>query len=199
MDASLYALRIYTKTGITREAIWSGRERVLHIGSGARKLPGATTVDVLELPGVDVVHDLDSMPWPFEAGSFDLVYAHNVLEHLDDQVSVMEEIHRLLKPGGRVVITVPYFRSVDAWSDLTHRHFYTAASMDTFLKGKAEYQYTKHLFLKKSFWHGWPQPSRNPLARLFKRFIAAHPAFYDQYLSLLFPVEILVWELETIK
>lgn len=196
-----YAQRIYTKKGIVKENIFTD-ERVLHFGSGSAKLPGSTTIDILDLPGVDVVHDLDSFPWPFEDNSFDLIYGHNVLEHLEDIVAAMEEIHRLLKPGGRLLVAVPYFRSPDAFTDSTHEHFFTSRSLDYYVATNSTlsgYQYTKKRFTKIGFWYGWPQPSRNPLVGLFKRFIHKHTKFYDTHLSLLFPAKIVVWELEAIK
>lgn len=198
----MFTDKIYTQNGVTKENIFTSGERVLHIGSGSNKLPGAETVDVLDLPNVDRVHDLDQFPWPYEDNSFDLVFGHNVFEHLEDQVATMEELWRILKPGGRLVLTVPYFRSIDAFNDPTHEHFFTSSSMNFYLDGDdslAGYKYTNKQFKKIGFWFGWPQPPNNPLARVFKSFIHNHGKLYDQYLSLLFPVKILVWELEVIK
>lgn len=196
-----YAEKIYTRAGVTKENIFINGEKVLHIGSGARVLPGAITIDALNLPGVDIVHNLDAFPWPFKENEFDLVFAHNVLEHLDNQVEVMQEIWRLLKPKGRIVITVPYFRSVDAFTDSTHKHFFTTQSLDYYIRGKrlSDYKYTNKHFLEKGFWFGWPQTSQNPFVRIFKWFIARYPRFYDSHLSLIFPMKIIIWELEAIK
>lgn len=191
-----YATEIYTTTGMTDRSIFTKGERVLHIGSGSRRLPGATTVDILALPDVDCVHDLDVFPWPYADASFDVVFAHNVLEHLDDTVAAMEEIWRILRPGGRLIVTVPYFRSIDAFGDVTHKHFFTAQSMDTFIQGAGRYGYTDRMFSKVGFWFGWPHPSRNPFARLFKYLIHRHPQVYDSHISLFAPVKILIWELE---
>ncbi|MET0754061.1 MAG: class I SAM-dependent methyltransferase [Pyrinomonadaceae bacterium] len=46
---------------------------------------------------------------PFEDESFDLVTALDVVEHLDDDVSGLKEMNRVLKPGGRTLIFVPAF------------------------------------------------------------------------------------------
>ena len=100
---ALYAQRIYTHEGVTQKNIFVHGERVLHIGPGKKSLPGAITIDVLKLPGVDVVHDLDTLPWPFKDNEFDLIFAHNVFEHLHDQVAIMSEMWRILKPKGRIV------------------------------------------------------------------------------------------------
>ncbi|MCF7815436.1 MAG: class I SAM-dependent methyltransferase [Candidatus Pacebacteria bacterium] len=196
-----YAEKIYTVNGVTQENICTHGEKILHIGPGKRALLGAKTIDILNLSGVDIVHDLDIVPWPFKDNEFDLIFAHSVFEHLDKQIAVMEEMWRILKPKGRIVITVPHFRCTDAFTDSTHRHFFTTQSMDYYIKTKAlsNYQYTTKNFLEKGFWFGWPQQSKNPFTRLFKWFIKRYPRFYDSHLSLLFPVKIIIWELEAVK
>ncbi len=193
---SLYAPQIYTPSGMTDRNVFVNGEKVLHIGSGSRRLPGAETVDILALPGVDRVHDLDVYPWPYSDASFDVVFAHNVLEHLDDTIAAMEELWRILRPGGRLIVTVPYFRSVDAFGDVTHRHFFTSESMDTFVQGASRYGYTDRMFTKIGFWFGWPHPSRNPVTRLVKKLMHRYWRAYDSHVSLVAPVKVLIWELE---
>lgn len=196
------AQKIYTPSGITTQPIFNNGEKILHIGSGSRVLPGAQTVDILDLPGVDVVHNLDVFPWPYADNSFDLIFAHSVFEHLEDQVATMDEFWRILKPKGRVVLTVPYFRSVDAFTDPTHEHFFTSRSLNYFIDAKnsqADYKYTTKLYSKIGFWYGWPHRSPSFLRQQVKNFAHRHPNFYDQYLSLILPVDIVMWELEVIK
>lgn len=196
----LWAPKIYTQQGFVKENILGGL-RALDVGCGGRKLPGAVGMDILNLRGVDVVHDVDQTPWPFENNSFDLVFLNHVLEHVGDVVAVMEEIHRVLQPGGRVVIQVPYFRCVDAYNDPTHTHFFASKTLDYFVEGAglAEYRYSDKLFHKKGFWYGWPHQSHNPLKQALKSFVHRNSSFYDQYLSLLLPTECLTWELEAVK
>jgi SAM-dependent methyltransferase len=202
MKNTSYAQQILTPKGFTEESIFPKGFKVLHIGSGSKKLPGSQTVDILDLPGVDLVHDLDLSPWPYADNSFDLIYAHSVFEHLEDVLQTMDEMNRLLKPGGRIVLVVPYFRHPDAFVDPTHEHFFTSRSMDYFIDNGnplASFSYTTSKFKKIDFWFGWPQTPNNPIKKLFKKYIHKHPAFYETYLSYLYPVQILVWELEAIK
>lgn len=44
---------------------------------------------------------------PFAANAFDVVFSHEVLEHVDDDVGAVREIYRVLRPGGRLVIFAP--------------------------------------------------------------------------------------------
>jgi len=54
----------------------------LDVGCGASKNEGFVGMDVRPLPGVDVVHNLEKFPWPFEDDTFSLVHASHVLEHI---------------------------------------------------------------------------------------------------------------------
>ncbi len=66
---------------------------------------------------------------PLLTESVDVIVATDILEHLDDDVAVLREFHRVLKPGGHVVVTVPAYRIL--WSEhdlaLMHRRRYVAS------------------------------------------------------------------------
>ena len=83
--------------------------RKLNLGCGDFPKSGFLNVDLRPLPGVDVVHDLSKLPYPFESEQFDRIEADHVLEHLPEVFSVMRELHRLLTPGGRLLVRVPHF------------------------------------------------------------------------------------------
>ncbi len=66
------------------------------------------THTLMQLPDVKVhVADLNHQPLPFAAQSFDLVTCTEVIEHLEHYRETLREMHRVLKPGGRVVLTTP--------------------------------------------------------------------------------------------
>ena len=53
-----------------------------------------------------IVHDI-AKGIPFEENSFELVFASEVIEHLDDIVDFLTEIKRVLKPGGTLLLSTP--------------------------------------------------------------------------------------------
>lgn len=61
----------------------------LHLGCGEDIKEGYINLDFLKMDGVDVVHNLNKFPYPFEDNQFDEVYASHILEHLDDLAKVM--------------------------------------------------------------------------------------------------------------
>ena len=126
--------------------VWltSGDMSVLDIGCGTNKvLAEATGLDRVELPGVDVVHDLDLVPYPFSDKQFREVYAHNVLEHVADLMAVMDEIHRILEVSGLLHIKVPYYGSLGAFGDPTHKFFFTEKTFAYFTGDNEISYYTK--------------------------------------------------------
>ncbi len=112
--------------------------RVLELGCGQSKPAGVVGLDRLALPGVDIVHDIDTLPWPIADDSFDEVRCSHVLEHVDDICGVMDELHRITRPGGRVRVAVPYFARYSAFKDPTHRRFCTWESFNYFVEGTEE-------------------------------------------------------------
>ena len=195
----LWAPKIYTFDGYDTKPLL-GSAKALDVGCGSRKLVGATGMDIIPLPTVDVVHNINKVPWPFKDNTFDLVFLNHALEHVIDIPETLDEIHRVLKPGGHVVIQVPYFRCVDAFTDPTHKHFFTSLSLDYFVEGTklSKYHYSKKLFRKRGFWFGWLHPSKNPLRQWLKTYIHKRPDIYDKYISRLNPVRAVTWELEKI-
>lgn len=105
---------------------------VLNLGCGERAdhTPGWVNVDIRALHGVDVVHDLNDFPWPFDDEEFDNCNAEDIIEHLDDIVAVMDEIWRVLVPGGQVWIRTCHYQSVNAYSDVTHKHVFSEYAFD---------------------------------------------------------------------
>ena len=81
----------------------------LNLGSHSKVIDGYKNVDVLDVPNVDVRHDLTQFPWPFENDSVDEILMVEFLEHIPFKYThnVLTECYRILKPMGKVLIQVP--------------------------------------------------------------------------------------------
>lgn len=94
----------------------------LNLGAGKTKVPGFTSVDAIKFEGVDIVADLRKR-WPWADNSVDEAQSSHFLEHLDamERVHFFNELHRVLKPGARCVVTTPHWGSCRAYGDPTHK------------------------------------------------------------------------------
>ncbi|MCL5128562.1 MULTISPECIES: class I SAM-dependent methyltransferase [unclassified Algibacter] len=63
-----------------------------------------TTTDLLS-PIADVKADICDLP--FEDNSYDIIFCNHVLEHIPDDTKAMQELYRVLKPGGMGVFQIP--------------------------------------------------------------------------------------------
>ena len=96
--------------------------RKLDVGSGAIHEDGWESIDKSDAYRPDHVHDLTTMPWPFACGTFDELRCSHVLEHIDRSllIAVMNEMHRILKPGGTLMIEAPVAGHWKSFADPTH-------------------------------------------------------------------------------
>ena len=59
---------------------------------------------------------------PFAAGSFDLVLSLDVIEHVDNDVQIIDSLFDIVKPGGHLIVTVPAFKSLWSQHDEINHH-----------------------------------------------------------------------------
>jgi len=111
--------------------------RVLDVGCGDRPyaelFPGATGFDVPGNPHADLHGSLEAIP--ADDASFDVVLCLQVLEHVPDPGAAIRELHRVVRPGGRVLLSThgvyPFHPNPDDLWRWTHqgleRLFFTNA------------------------------------------------------------------------
>jgi SAM-dependent methyltransferase len=80
---------------------------LLNIGAGVHRYrDDLINLDIFPYAGVDIVADATALPIPDD--TFDAVLCEFLLEHVPDPTKVVEEILRVLKPGGRAYIAIPF-------------------------------------------------------------------------------------------
>lgn len=103
----------------------------LNLGAGNELLDGYINVDLRNYGKPNCVqHNLNVFPYPFQDNSFDEVLLYSILEHLDNPLAVLNEVHRICRPGAILKIRVPYYNSSTAHGDITHKHYFCFGSFD---------------------------------------------------------------------
>lgn len=110
----------------------------LDVGGGTAPAPGYTNVDPVHGDGPLKV----AMParLPFPDGHVDAIRCSHVMEHIpagQPRLDTMNEFHRLLRPGGKLLIIVPVIGTWHAIADPTHVSFWVPESFDYFTGAQA--------------------------------------------------------------
>ena len=146
--------------------------RILDLGCGFAKTKDAIGVDRAPLVPVDVMTDLEELPYPFAASTFDKIVLNDVIEHLPNTIKAMEEIYRLCRPDARVFIRVINWSSHYNAMDPTHlrtfhehtfnffgtykeRSYYSSARFDVVKVDKGYNERAKKLFRNNVRWMEW--------------------------------------------
>lgn len=100
----------------------SSGELKIDLGCGRNKKEGFTGVDLYPDAKPDLVHDLLKYPWPWADDSVEEFHCAHFFEHVPgpDRPRFIEEVYRCLKPGGKITIVCPYFKSCRAYQDFSH-------------------------------------------------------------------------------
>lgn len=108
----------------------------LNIGSGHSRLDGFTNLDRSSTVGADIVFDLEDCHFgvsiPLETDSVEEFLASHVFEHITNLLPVVQELHRIAKPGAKLIARVPYGSSDIAFEDPTHRRQFFLNSFSYF-------------------------------------------------------------------
>lgn len=169
---------------------------LLLLGSGKVKKENALHVDINRRVQPDIVHDLNKLPYPFPDNTFTRIECFDVLEHLDDLMAVMGEIHRIGQHMAQLIITTPHFSSANAYTDPTHKHAFGYYTFDYFT-GDNEWSFYTDIHYKKGELCLKFHPS---LVNRFVSILANHrPRFYERHLTWIFPAWYLYVKLIVIK
>lgn len=116
-------------------------KKILDVGCGQNKFPGAIGIDANPRTQADIVHDLGVFPYPFSDDEFDEVISRHVIEHVPDVLGFVNELHRITKPGGRIKIVTPHYSNPDWATDPTHRNHFNSYSFTCFMPDRTPFPF----------------------------------------------------------
>jgi SAM-dependent methyltransferase len=168
----------------------------LNLGCGRKHIDSALNVDSNPASAPDLLHDLNSIPWPLPADHFSEVFACDIIEHCDDIIATMQEIHRVCRDRAVVRITVPHFSCVNAYADPTHRHLFASSSFN-YVTGEHELSYYTAVRFRRRLTQivFFPTFFNKFIGRFAKRW----PERYERRWAWMFPAWFIYFELEVVK
>ena len=118
------------RTGVLERACEPGARLEIELGCGDRKRHSeAIGIDLLDLPGVDIVGDVAQVLAALPKGCVQRVWSYHFLEHVEDVAIIMRELGRVCAPDAIVELTVPHFSNPYYFSDPTHRRSFGLYTM----------------------------------------------------------------------
>lgn len=126
-------------------------ELKIDLACGQNRTEGYFGIDRVPGNNVDAVVDLEQFPWPIESDSAEDIVCSHYVEHTNDLIKFMDEVYRILKPGGKIKIIAPYYTSIRCWQDPTHKRAISDATFLYFNKGWREVNKLDHYDIHSDF------------------------------------------------
>jgi len=184
----------------------SGEKKILDVGCGRNKYPGAIGLDSNPRTDADVIHDLGVTPYPFSDNEFDEVISRHVIEHVPDVMAFVSELHRITKPGGHIRIVTPHYSNPDWPTDPTHRNHFNSYSFTCFMPERTPFPFYTNVVLKPvrtyvSLANLWRVLGVEHVVNLDQRWPALRftRKFWEFYLSAVLRGKELQYEFEVVK
>lgn len=181
----------------------------LNLGCGRSIKDDFVNIDIVDFGG-NLIHDLNTFPYPFDENTFDYIYASHVLEHLDSFYKTITELSRILKPGGILEVYAPFFLNTKFFGEPDHKIPFSIRTFDN-------YEYLENRKLK--FYEKWKLNDRTDYGGkikfeiLEKKFIVSNfavlrwmnffvniePVIYERFFAGIFSPEEVYFKLKNVK
>ena len=172
---------------------------ILDVGCGRNKRPGAIGVDSNRDTAADVIADINEGSLPFRDAAFEKIWAVHVIEHVADVIATIEELHRVSRPGGVIVIETPHYTDFSSFCDPTHRWHLNSFSFRYFTEEGGFSYYSRRRLRQRKL--------QVKLLKLWKllgfEFAVNHSftfrKFWEHYLCFVVRGKAMVFEFEVVK
>ena len=122
--------------------------KILDVGCGWNKTPGAIGIDSNPRTHADIIHDLGVVPYPLPGNEFDEIICRHLIEHVPDVLALVTELYRIAKPGCRITVIAPHYSNPDFATDPTHRNHLNSYSFNCFIEERQLFPFYTDVKLK---------------------------------------------------
>jgi len=148
----------------------------------------------------DQVVDLEKK-LPFKDNSVFRILISHTLEHINNFVPLMHELHRVCEPGSKIEVLVPFYSSWAQYNDPTHVRFFTPFTFNYFKKHKFSHEVNsnKNMFHVEMVRINFGKGVSSKLNWLFNPIINLNHKFYCRFFAWIFPATEIYFKLRVIK
>lgn len=169
----------------------------LNLGCGKEIFEEYINLDEANLPGVDIIHNINKTPWPFESNRFKEIYCSHVLEHVEDLIKTLKEIKRISRDKAIIKIRVPHFSCGVSYRDPTHKRLFSYFTFDYFTNINFYKNMPQFKIIKRRL--NFTRLSFTFLNIFFNPLINLNPAIYERFFCWILPCSEVLVELEVLK
>jgi predicted SAM-dependent methyltransferase len=181
----------------------------LNLGCGKDLKEGYVNIDIVDYGG-NVIHDLNSFPYPFEENTFDEIYASHILEHLNNFHNAVSELYRIARPGAIIIVYAPFFLNTKFFGEPDHKIPFSIRTFDNYefisnrklkfyekwklnhrtnYKGKAQFEIIEKKFITSHF----------AVLKWLDIFVNIEPVMYERFFAGIFSPEEVFFKLRVVK
>lgn len=156
----------------------------VELGCGNSKQSGNIGIDRKSLQNVDIAANLN-FSIPLKDNSVDYIYARHSLEHLDDPIKALSEVHRVLKYGGVAEIILPHWSSYCSYT-IWHKSYWHILDFDLYDPDDPFHYYTEIRFktISREFNYGkLVKPYLLPIKWLINKILNVDHLFSEHFLT----------------
>ncbi len=191
--------------------IAAGKPLRFDFGSGPNPRKGCYSIDQFQLDGVDIIADLNEPLESLPDNCAEYVFSSHAMEHVEQLLPLIAELHRITRPEGLIEIVVPHFSNPLAYSDPTHVRYFGLYTMNYFVPTELQPTarhvptfYSDVRFSIESIRFNFYRSSflDRLFVPLFRYFVNCSPAaqeFYERRLSWIFPAAEIRYKLRPLK
>ena len=172
----------------------------LHLGCGNDYKKGYINCDRSKEVKPDLVLNLEEF-LPFEDNLMEEILIYHTLEHINNFVPLMHELHRVSKEGTIIKIKVPFYTAWGQYNDPTHVRFFTPYTFDYFKKSIYSHEVgaDKDMFKVQKVKINFGIGTSSKLNWLFNPLLNLSHKIYCRFFAWIFPAAEIYYELEVLK
>ncbi len=172
----------------------------LNLGCGEDYKEGWLNCDISKQVNPDMIVNLEKK-LPFKTNSVFRIIISHTLEHINNFVPLMHELHRICKKDAKIEILVPFYSSWGQFNDPTHVRFFSPFTFEYFKKNKYSHEVgaNKDMFDVTKVGLNFGIGVSGKLNWLFNPFLNLNHRIYCRFFAWIFPASEIYFKLRVLK